>query len=481
VLFSTRALYRKGEPAVSACAGKGAGDKRPFRSMLGGVARAGGRGYEDGRMRRGLTLLALPVLASACKKTPPAPSQDAVEDAGDIAHVVERARCAPASPDGPFLLGAPATAKAPTASGDPNEPSRDDPLPFASEVGDGVSFGGGFAVGALHENAAAPTISVVTLGPDGRNARVVSLGATHGDVEPPRLAARGNVLVAGILEPDVNGRTLRLAKVQDGTVTWGATLHQKGGESQAFDIALGDKKGVVVWDEEDPAHDAVMASTFDVASASNATVARAISPPTTDAESPRLLARPDGGYWLAYIARAGNGEDSDAREDSEDIGFRWIEIAQLDVNGSPTGVPRPVTPKAGHVLVFDLAPGDDGAALLVYRYDDTPIGASGGQVMRTLVRAQRVENPAVLVEGDEVGAGVPSVRGSWLAVTDAADATRLAPIRGGGDLAAPLRAEPDIGTGEPIAADGDRLLVARPAGRAVKLQVLRCSVPPQAH
>jgi hypothetical protein len=433
-------------------------------------------------MHRGLLLLVLPVLASACKKAPPPPpSQEPVEDAGEVAHAMERPRCAPASTEGPFLLGSPGGRQKPaTVSGDPSEPSRDDPLPFASEVGDGVSFAGGFAVGALHENGAAPTVSVVTLGPDGRNARVVALGATHGDVEPPRLAARGHVLIAGILEPDVNGRSLRLAKIQDGNVTWGATLHQKGGESQAFDIALGDKKGVVVWDEEDPAHAAIMASTFDVSSASNPTVARTISPATADAESPRLLARPEGGYWLAYIARAGNGEDADAREDSEDVGFRWIEIVQLDVNGSPTATPRAVTPKAGHVLVFDLAPGEEGAALLVYRYDDTPIGAAGGQVMRTVVRAQRVDPPAVLVEGDEVGAGVPSVRGSWLAVTDAADATRLAPIRAGGELAAPLRAEPDIGTGEPIAAEGDRMLVARPAGRAVKLQVLRCAAATEA-
>jgi len=471
-----------GEPAALVPNGQKAAAARSRCSCGSAVARAGNGGYEFGLMRRGLMLLVLPMLAAACKKTPPPPSQEAVEDAGEIAHAIEHSRCAPASAEGPFLLGATGAPKGPgPGSGDPNEPSRDDPLPFASEVGDGVSFAGGFAVGALHENGAAPTISVVTLGPDGRHPRVIGLGATHGDVEPPRLAARGNVLVAGILESDLNGRSLRLAKVQDGNVTWGATLRQKGGESQAFDIALGEKKGVVVWDEEDPSHGVIMASTFDVASASNATVARAISAATSDAESPQILARPDGGYWLAYIARAGNGEDTDGgHEDSEDVGFRWIEMAQLDANGSPTGTPRAVTPKAGHVLVFDMAPGEEGAALLVYRYDDTPIGASGGQVMRTVVRAQRVENPAVLVEGDEVGAGVPSVRGSWLAVTDAADATRLAPIRTGGDLAAPLRAEPDIGTGEPIAADGDRLLVARPAGRAVKLQVLRCSAPPSA-
>jgi hypothetical protein len=447
------------------------------------VARRDAREYEHGRMDRAFVPLALLLVAAACKKTPPAPPAEPTIEAGSSAAAPEGARCAPASAEPPFLLGLPGSRPTVTTGppGEPVIPNREDPLPFASEVGDGVTFAGGFAVGALHESESAPTISLVTLGPDGRNGRVIGLGSTHGDVEPPRLAARGNVLVAGILEPDLNGRTLRLARVQDGAVTWGATLHQSGGESEAFDIALGEKRGIVVWDEEDASHGAIMASTFEVSTASNATVARAISAPQADAESPRLLARPDGGYWLAYIARAGNGDDNDAGYEAEDIGYRWIEIAQLDVNGSPTGTPHAVTPKAGHVLVFDIAPADEGAALLVYRYDDTPIGSAGGQVMRTVVRAQRVDPPAVLVEGDEVGAGVPSVRGGWLAVTDAADVTRLAPIRANGELVAPLRAEPDIGTGEPIAAAGDRMLVARPAGRAVKLSVVRCTAGSEPH
>jgi hypothetical protein len=428
-------------------------------------------------MRRDLWPLLMLAYIVGCKKTAPPPHEEPAE-AGVIAAATpgDRGRCAPASSQEPFWLGPPsARQKQAGSSGDPSDPLRDETLPFASEVGDGVSWAGGFAVGVLHETDAALALAVVTLGPDGDNAQTIGLGAAHGDVEPPRIAARGNVLVAGVLEPEPNGRSLRLARVHDATVSWGATLHQKGGESQAFDMALGEKKGVVVWDEEDPNRSAVMASTFDVATAANPTVARAISPASTDAESPRLLARPDGGYWLAYIARAANGDDGDARSEGEDVGFRWLEIVPLDANGSPSAAPRPVTPKSGHVLVFDLAPADEGAALLVFRTDDTPIGSAGGQVMRTIVRSAHVDTPTVLVEGDEVGAGVPTVRGGWLAVTDAADATRLAPIRVSGEMTAPLRAEPDIGTGEPIAAHHDRMLVARPSGRAVKLQVLRCS------
>jgi hypothetical protein len=147
----------------------------------------------------------------------------------------------------------------------------------------------------------------------------------------------------------------------------------------------------------------------------------------------------------------------------------------LDANGSPTGAPRAVTPKDGHVMVFDLAPAPDGAVLLAYRNDDTPTGSAGGEVMRVVVRPSTVDPPAVLVQ-DEVGAGVPNLLPGWVAVLDAADMTKLAPMSALGETTAPFSAEPDIGAGEPIAGSSDRLLVARPTGRAVSLVVLRCNV-----
>jgi hypothetical protein len=75
---------------------------------------------------------------------------------------------------------------------------------------------------------------------------------------------------------------------------------------------------------------------------------------------------------------------------------------------------------------------------------------------------------------DEVGAGAPNVLPGWIAVLSSAELTRLAPIGRFGELAAPLVIEPDIGAGEPIAGAGNKLLVARPSGRAVKLIVLEC-------
>jgi hypothetical protein len=372
------------------------------------------------------------------------------------------------------VLGPNDTGRAPSLIAGDGGPGLDDTLPFAAEVGDAVTWAGGFAVGALHESEHSLAMSVVTIGADGRGAKVISLGTAHGDVEPARLASRGSTLVAGVLEPEPNGRSLRLAKIEGGNVIWGAALHERGGESQAFDIALGEKKGVVVWDEDTPNSGVIQASTFDTVTAGNATPARTISPPSADAESPRLVAKP-GGYWLAYIARSGGGEvDTDASYVTEDIGFRWIEVIPLDLNGSPTGASRAVTPKDGHVMVYDVAPGADGGALLVFRYDDAPSGAAGGEVMRALVRAGSAEPPTMLMQGD-VGAGVPSLLNGWLAVMDAAEATRIAPINPAGEVVAALSAEPEIGSGEPLAGGSDAMLVARPSGRAVKLSVLRCT------
>jgi hypothetical protein len=93
--------------------------------------------------------------------------------------------------------------------------------------------------------------------------------------------------------------------------------------------------------------------------------------------------------------------------------------------------------------------------------------------MRVVARPGSIDAPAVIAE-DEVGAGAPTVLPGWIAVLNAADVTRVAPLGRFGELAAPLNAEPDIGSGEPIAGTGNRLLVARPSGRAVKLVVVEC-------
>jgi hypothetical protein len=421
--------------------------------------------------RRSLLPATLLVLATTgCKKAPPAPDPESLPEASAPKLADVPARCVAASA-APFVVG-PADGKSPGDGAEAGAFERDEALPFATEVGDGVAWAGGFAVGAIQEVEHAFALTVVTMGPEGQNPRTISLGTAHGDLEPPRLAARGNLIALGVLSPEPNGRALRLGKIEDGKLTWGATVHQKGGESQAFDLAIADKKGIVVWDEDGPKGGVIQTSTFDPGNIGTASIPRTISAPEKDVESPRLLTRP-GGYWLLYIAQRAGGDDSDAHFVAEEMGYRWIEIVALDANGSPVAPPRAVSPADGHVLVFDAGPSADGGAVVVFRDDDTPSGAEGGRVLRAVVHPGSIDRPTALVE-EGVGAGTPNLLPGWLSVIDAADATRLAPLSPTGELGGALGMEPIIGSGEPVAGASDRLLVARPAGRAVKLLVVRC-------
>jgi hypothetical protein len=348
----------------------------------------------------------------------------------------------------------------------------DETLPFATEVGEAAAFSGGFAVGAIHVERDAPGLAVVTLGVEGQSPKAYELGPARGDVEPPKVTGRGSSIFFGVLGRESSGSALRIGKIEAGEVTWGATLRGKGGESQSFDLLAGDKKLVVVYDEETPAAASIQASTIDPGNVATATPPRPLTPSDKDVDSPRLAARP-GGFWLAYVARRTTDFDADADYVAEDIGYRWIEIMPLDANGSPTAKPRAVTPADGHVMLFDIAPASDGGVLLVYRDDDTPTGSGGGRIMRVYAAASGAEPPVSLME-DDVGAGAPSLVGGWLAIADATGSTRLAPLSSAGDLLGPPGAEPDIGSGEPIAASERTLLIARPAGRDMRLVPIRC-------
>jgi hypothetical protein len=125
-------------------------------------------------------------------------------------------------------------------------------------------------------------------------------------------------------------------------------------------------------------------------------------------------------------------------------------------------------------MAFDMTSLESGSALVAWRDNDTPLESAAGPVMRTVVHAGTVDPPALLTTNDS-GGGAPSLLPGWIAVTDAADSTRLAPVGRAGEVTGTWTTEPDIGAGEPIAVGPEGMLVARPAGRAVKLAVLRCT------
>lgn len=436
--------------------------------------------------------------------TPAAPGASAGGSAAAApasAAVKAAPRCSAAA--APFVVDV----EKPRRKADGEEEEQPDQLaPFAVELGRGAAVDGGFAAGALREGEAGAVAMVAFVGADGSGGRLVRLARSRGDLEPPAVAGAGKGVIAAMLEPNAAGRAIRVAKVEGEEVTWGPELSEGRDESLAVDVAVSGERAVVVWDDvtSDGERSRIMMSSVDTASLRSVTSPRPISAPKVDAEVPRVVARP-GGYWLAYIARAeelaapdkdrkgakkpkkalAKGSevlDEDTEAPGERIAHQWIEVMPLDETGSPVASARAVTPRDGHVLALDLTLGDEGGALLAYRDNDTPSGSSGGKASVLLVGLGQVGEPRVVAgedkdapPGDAVGSGVPALLPGWLALSHVSGATRLAGLSARGEILDGLAPEESLGGGEPIAAGSGALLVAKPAGTAVKLTVLRCA------
>ncbi len=350
-------------------------------------------------------------------------------------------------------------------------------------------FEGGFAAGALRSGDGGAVAMVATVGADGKGGRLVRLGRSRGDLDPPVVAGAGASVLAVLIEPNAGGRALKIAKVTGSDLDWGPELEEGHDESLAVDIAASGSRGLVVWDDlsgagaaPEAARSSVMLASFDVGTMRAVAPARPITARSTDASAPRLTARP-GGYWLGYLAR---GEEdakkkkkhaADDGEENEDQGEAippsWIEVLPLDESGTPAGAARAITPKSGHVLSFDLGLGENGNALVAWRDDDTPTGSSGGRVSAALVRLGGGGEPHVLVESAG-GAGAPDLLPGWISLASVNGPTRLAALTPAGELVDTLAPEPSLGAGEPVAATADAILWARPLGKAMRLSVVRC-------
>ncbi|MFT3774997.1 MAG: hypothetical protein QM820_57345 [Minicystis sp.] len=433
---------------------------------------------------------------------PPAPASSASTE--PAARAEAPPRCEEVSAD-PFVIGDPPAAPKPaeaasSSSGLPGDPAEeiDDPTaPFAVEVGRGAVFGGGFAVGARRDEKTGAVAMVATLGLDGKNGKLVRLGRLRGDLDPPVIAGAGNAVITVMVEPNAGnpalggGRALKVAKVEGDQVTWGPELPEGRDESQAIDVAASAQRAIVVWDDlvgTTEKRSAVMMATIDVATMKVVSPARAVSASSTDAERPRLVARP-GGYWLAYAVRGApdtkkkhdakkaKQDDEEDRELGEAITTSWIELMPLDETGAPTASGRAVTSKTGHVLGYDLELGDDGGALVAWRDDDTPTGSAGGRLLATLVRLGGVGEARVLAE-ETASAGMPDLLPGWISLASVSGATRIAALSPRGELIDDLAPEKSLGAGVPVAATKDAILWARPMGKPMRLSVVRCKQRP---
>jgi len=119
-------------------------------------------------------------------------------------------RCTELSPE-PFILGdAPAPSRAPLDAStgqppvpgmDPGDEIEDSIAPFAVEIGRGAVFEGGFAAGARRDAEGGAVAMVATLGADGTGGKLVRLGRSRGDLDPPVVTGAGASVLAVLIEP----------------------------------------------------------------------------------------------------------------------------------------------------------------------------------------------------------------------------------------------------------------------------------------
>ena len=416
-------------------------------------------------------------------------------------------RCTEAQGDG-FTIGEPPKMKAPDSDAGDEGP-EDENAPFAIEIGSGTTFDGGFALGALRDSEGSTQAMLATVDASGKNGKLIRLARARSDLDPPVVTGAGASVLVAMLEPNAGGRAVKLAKVTGDDVAWGPEFSERKDESMALDLAASGARAAVAWDDlaENGKVSAVFLASFDVATLGSVTAPRITSSTKVDADSPRVVARP-GGFWLGWLARGdaepakkSKGKDKEKEKEKEkakakekpaedpnseeadtdtpageEIKHGWVEVVPLDESGAPTSQPRAVTPKDGNVQAFDMKIGAGGAALVAYRDDDTPTGSSGGRLGAVLVKPDGAVEPHPYK--DEVSAlGAPTILPGWLALSGLNGRTYLAALAPTGELLEPLEIEPVFGNGQPRAAKDGIILVARPAGKSMRLTPLKCAPP----
>ena len=340
-------------------------------------------------------------------------------------------------------------------------------------VGEGVIAADGLLVGVVRREGTKRMASVVRASLDLASVSVIEVGPSLGDDPPPTPRMRGaTALVTWFTRrggADAGGgamgatRLLEIARVEPSGLVAEGSIAQQADESLAYDVAwpegatASSAPGLVAWDEDAPP--AVAQALGDrgvvkVQLLGAGAKSRIASPEKSDAEVPRLLARP-GGYWLAWLARrAEPTEDAGANGNPEGPGerraYRWVEIVALDGKGEPTSAVRRVSPEKGRVASFDLvrtsAPGDARVVVLVQDEAAHAEGA-GERIAAYTIDGDKVE-AADLLDGG-VGHALADLLPQagairWLAFTDPQERAHLLPLGPTLRIAGPSTTEPAL-------------------------------------
>lgn len=346
-------------------------------------------------------------------------------------------------------------------------------------VGDAAIGPSGLFVGVVRSEGGKRVGAIVRASLDLATYTVIDVGPTFGDDPPPSPRYAGDrPYVAFLSRQTTDGgprlRTLNVAPLGDGAVgPVEATVLQQADESTAFDVAwTGDGAALATWDEDAPSRldggmpgapdrgfvkvQALSVAGSPVAPSKENLPRRVASPDTSDAESPRLVARP-GGFWLAWLARRAEEDGHTVEAPGEKRAFRWVEAVALDARGEPAGPVRRVSPTSGRAAAFELSV--RGADLVVIVQDEAAASEGGGSRIVRYVVSNEVES-ADLVDGGvgETAELVPApARGEatrWLAWSDGAERMRLMPL--GPELIATGR------TSFEPALDGARVVASSP-------------------
>ncbi len=316
--------------------------------------------------------------------------------------------------------------------------------------------------------------------------KVIELGPALGDDPPPTPRLRGKAPFvtsfarrasgdAGAGDAGAGGRgstrRLEVARVDGTTLVNEAAIAQQADESLAYDVAWPDGDaagaGMVAWDEDAPPEVAAALGDRGIVKVqllAAGSKARVASPGKSDAEAPRLLARP-GGYWLAWLARrAEAAEDAGPAGNAEGPGerraYRWVELVALDAKGEATSPVRRISPEKGRVASFDLVrsggPSDPQVVVLV-QDEAAHAEGTGERMVRYVTDGDKVD-AADLLDGG-IGHALadllpPTGGNRWLAFVDPQEHAHLVPL-------GPTLRVAGANTTEP-ALDGARVLATAP-------------------
>jgi hypothetical protein len=307
-------------------------------------------------------------------------------------------------------------------------------------VGDAALSGNAIFVGVVRGDGGRRVQSVVRAGLDLNETRIFEVGDAFGDDPPPSPRAVGATMRVAVVEREKSDagrmRVLRVVRLGDTVGPTEATIVQQPDESTAYDVAWSGESGLAAWDEDAPANvDAGKVGAdrgfVKVQRIGDGSRPRVASPETTDAESPRLLARP-GGFWLAWLARKPEEELYGVEGPGEPRAFRWVEVVPLDARGEPAGPVRRVSPERGRAAAFELA--TSGSDLVVVVQDEAAHREGAGARLVRYVLRDRLDF-GDLVDGG-VGHAIVDVVESggkprWLAWSDVGEHTHVAPLADG--------------------------------------------------